>query len=73
MVHAIGMKRAKDPNSGTWLWHSTDAGRLYESDTGYYFCATCDDEGRDPYIGKSGGLVTMTWLNIPPDLKEGSQ
>ncbi len=62
---AAGMKRARDEMSRMYLWHSKDGGRLYETSDGlYYFCASCDAGGRDPYA--SGNQVTATWTNKSP-------
>jgi hypothetical protein len=50
---AVGMKRAKDDNTGLLLKHSIDDGRLYVTSAdrqNYYLCATCDYNGRDPYV-----------------------
>ena len=60
------MKRARDEPTGATLWHTKDGGRLYmPRDSGYarlyYFCATCDAEGREPYVPYSqGGFRTET-------------
>lgn len=62
---AVGTKQAK--SQGLWLWHSKDGGRLYEtSDEGYYFCATDDAEGRDPYVGSGSNQVSTTWTGRSP-------
>ncbi len=62
---AIDMKRAK--SQGMWLWHSKEGGRLYDVGSGgYYFCASCDVEGRDPYVGIGGHSVSATWANVSP-------
>ncbi len=63
---AIGMRRAK--SQGMWLWHSKEGGRLYQipGERSYYFCATCDVEGRDPYVGSGGTSVSATWGNVSP-------
>lgn len=47
------MRRARDDATGATLWHTADGGRLYipNSSAGrYYFCTTCDRNGRDPYV-----------------------
>lgn len=62
---AIGMKRARDKDTGGYLWHSRDGGRLYETSDHYYLCASCDVAQRDPYVGSSRA-VTITWQNVSP-------
>lgn len=61
------MRRARD-FTGMWLWHSRDGGKLYvpQGQSGYYFCASCDAAGRDPYVGTGGTQVSATWTNASP-------
>ncbi len=60
------MRRAKDGPTGLKLKHSDDDGKLYvpRGMSGYYFCATCDASGRDPYVGgdRHIGLDIPDWM-----------
>jgi len=65
---AMGMHRAKDKAVGVKLKHETDDGRLYVSRTsGYYFCATCDATGRDPYVSPNHAA-----LDLPAWMRKGA-
>ena len=67
---AIGMRRAKDEPTGLKLKHETDDGRLYvpRGTSDYLFCATCDAEGRDPYVSPNrAGLDLPSWMKKVAD------